>query len=75
MHNQECKIRNKSEIININSNELLFYPYSVNMNMCSGSCNNINNLCEKLCIPDLTKDINVKGFNLMLRNNETRHIE
>ena len=75
MNNQECKIRNKSEIININSNDLLFYPYSVNMNMCSGSCNNINNLCEKLCIPDLTKDINVKGFNLMLTNNETRHIE
>ena len=30
MINQECKIR--SEIININSNEPLFYSYSINMN-------------------------------------------
>ena len=39
MSNQECKIR--PEIINIKSNEPLFYPYSILVNKCSGSCNNI----------------------------------
>ena len=34
MNNQECKVR--PEIINVNSNEPVFYP------KCSGSCNNIN---------------------------------
>ena len=34
MNNQECKIRPK--IININSNEPLFYPYSVEINKWSG---------------------------------------
>ena len=33
MNNQECKIR--PEIININSNEPLFYPYSIKVNILS----------------------------------------
>ena len=41
MNKQECKIIPK--IIYINSNESLFYPYSILVNKCSGSCNNINN--------------------------------
>ena len=40
MNNQECNIRTK--IIDINNNEPLFHPYSIEVNKCSGSCNNIN---------------------------------
>ena len=40
MNNQECKIR--TEIINLNTNELIFYPYSIKINKCKGSCNTIN---------------------------------
>ena len=40
MNNQECKVR--PEIIHINSNEPTFYLYSIKVNKCSGSCNNIN---------------------------------
>ena len=36
INNQECKM--KSEIINVNSNEPSFYPYSIKINKCSGSC-------------------------------------
>ena len=54
MNNQECKIR--SEIINIKTNELVFYPYSITINKCKGSCNTINNLCAKLCVPDVVKN-------------------
>ena len=32
----------RPQIININSNESLFYPYNVKINKCSGSYNNIN---------------------------------
>ena len=32
MNNQKCKIR--SEIINVNTNEPLFYPYSIKINKC-----------------------------------------
>ena len=73
MNNQEFKIT--PEIININSNETLFYPYSVKINKCSGSCNKINDPYAKLCVPDIIKNINIKVFNLMSRTNETKYIK
>ena len=42
---------------------------------CSGSCNNINHLYAKICVPDFIKNLNFKVFNLISRPNETRHIE
>ena len=72
MNNQEGKVR--SAIININSNGPLFYPYSILVNKCSGSCNNNNDPYGKLCVPDVIKDMNVGAFNLMSRINETRHV-
>ena len=73
MKNQECKVR--SEIINVNSNEPVFYPSSIKTSKCSGSCNNINDPYAKICVPNVIKDLNVKVFNLMSRTNETRHIK
>ena len=40
MTNQECKVR--LQIINVNSDELVFYPFSIKTSKCSGSCNDIN---------------------------------
>ena len=68
LNNQESRIRPK--IININSNEPSFCPFSVKINKYSGSCNNINDPYSKMCVPDLAKNINVKVFKLMSRANE-----
>ena len=73
MKNQECKVR--SEIIKVNSNEPIFYPFSIKTNKCCGSCNNINDPYAKICVPDLMKYLNVKVFNIMSRTAETRHIK
>ena len=73
MNNQECIIR--SEIIDVNSNEPIFYPYSFEVNKCGSSCNNINNPYAKFGVPDVIKNIKVKVFNLMLRANETKIIK
>ena len=72
MNNQECKARPK--IIHVTSNEPVFYPYSIKVNKCSGSCNNINDPYAKLSVTDIVKNINVKVFKLMSRINETRHM-
>ena len=72
-NNQKCKIR--SEIINVNTNEPVFYPYSITINKYKDSCNTINDPYAKLCVPGTIKNINVKLFNLISRTNETRHIE
>ena len=73
MNNQACKVRPK--IINLNSNEPVFYPFSIKTSKCSGSCNNINDPYAKIYVPDAVKDLNVKVLRLMLRTNETRHIK
>ena len=73
MNNQECKIR--PEIANVNSNEPVFYPFTVKTSKCSGSCNNISNSYARLCVPDVVENINIKILNLMSRTNETRHIK
>ena len=70
MENRECKVR--SEIININSNNPMFYPFSIKINKCSGNCNNINDPYARICVPDVIKNLNVKVFNLTTRTNETR---
>ena len=40
MKNQECKTR--PQVVNVNSNNPIFYPFSIKMSKCSGNCNNIN---------------------------------
>ena len=73
MNNQEYKVR--PEIVNINSNKPSFYPYSVKISKCSGSCNNINELYTELCVSNVSKNINVNVFNLISRTSETRYLE
>ena len=73
MNNQACKVRPK--IINVNSNEPVFYPFSIKTSKCSGSCNNIKYSYAEICVPDAVEDLNIKVFNLMSRTNETRHIK
>ena len=69
MSNQACKAR--PEIISVNSNNPVFYPFSIKASKCSGNCNNINDLYAKICVPDVVKDL----FNLMSRTNETKNIK
>ena len=73
MKNQENKTR--LQVININCNNPIFYPFSIKTSKCSGNCNNINNPYAKICFPDVIKDLNVKVFNLMSRTNETKFIK
>ena len=53
MNNQEFKVG--PEIVNVNSNEPLFYSFIIKTSKCSGSSNNINNPYAKLCVPDVIK--------------------
>ena len=72
MNNQECKVR--PQIVNVNGDDPVFFPFSIKTSKCSGSCNNINNPLAKLCVPDVVKNLNVKVFNLVSGTNETRCI-
>ena len=67
-NNQKCEVR--SEIININTNEPVFYPYGIKIIL-----NTVIDPYAKVCVPDNIKNTNVKVFNLMSRTNETIHIK
>ena len=66
MTNQERKVR--PEIVNVNSNEPVFCPFSIKTSKCSSSCNNINDPYANLCFLDVVKNLNVKVFNLNVKN-------
>ena len=73
MKNQECKVR--PQIISINSNNPMFYPFNIKVNNCNGNCNNINDPYAEICVPDVVKNLNIKVFKLMSRTNETTSIK
>ena len=58
MTNKECKVR--PEIINVNSVEPVFYPFSIKTSKYNGSCNNINNPYVKMCVLDVVKNLMLK---------------
>ena len=67
MNNQACKVR--PEIVNVNTNEPVFYPFSIKTSKCSGSCNNINDPYVKIFVPDAVKDLKdrVKVFQELMK--------
>ena len=49
MNNQACK--SGPEIININIDNPIFYPFCIKTSKCIGNCNNINDPYAKICVP------------------------
>ena len=70
MNNEECKAR--PQVVNVNGDEPVIFPFSTETSKCSGSCNNINYPYVKICVPNVVKNLNFNVFNLMSRTNETR---
>ena len=64
MNNQEFKVT--KQVLNLNGDEPVFFPFSVKTSKCSGSCNNVNNQYAKLCVSDVVENLNVRAFNLEL---------
>ena len=66
MKNQACKVR--PEIINVNSVEPVFYPFSIKASKCGGSCNNTNNPYAKTCVPDVVKKLECYSVQSNVKN-------
>ena len=61
-------------LINLHCNEysqgLRYYPFAVNLDRCFGSCNTLNNLPNKVCVPNKTEDLNLSVLNKITRISE-----
>ena len=69
--NQKCMPRPKILDVNEGIGEALFYPYSVQVNKCSGSCNTLDNPMAKLCVPGIVKRVNMQVYNFLMRFNSS----
>ena len=69
LKNQECNV---SKVIV--DKQYMAYPYKIRVNRCVGSCNDINNPHSKVCIPDITKNVTVKMFDLIKLTNKTKQV-
>ena len=80
LSSQKCMIQ--STLINLHPNEYSqefhYYPFLVKLDRWVGSCNTLNNLFSKVCIPDKIEDLNLSASNLITGINEsktlTKHI-
>ena len=63
-------------LINLHPNEcsqkLHYYPFTVKLDRSVGSCNTLNNLSNKLCVPYKTEDLNLSMFNMIKGINESK---
>ena len=53
LNTQPCKAR--PTLVNINFAETLFYPFTVSVNKCDGSCNTINDSYARVCVMNISK--------------------
>ena len=47
----------------------------ISLDKYSKSCNSVDDLCKKICVPSKTKDVNVKVFNMITNRNEDKTLE
>ena len=55
---------------NENSQEFPYSPFVVIFDRCVGSCNSLNDLSNKVCVPNKTEDLNLSVFNMIVGINE-----
>ena len=80
LSNQKCEIQHVFNNLHLNkySQEFQYYPFTVKLDKCVGSCNTLNDWYNKVCVPNKTKNLNLSMFNLITEINElkisTKHI-
>ena len=80
LSNQKCEIQ--PTLIDLHPNEYSqefhYYPFEVKLDRCVGSCNTLNKLSNKVCVPIKTENLNLSVFNMITGINEskssTKHI-
>ena len=77
MSNQKCMIQ--PTLINLYPNdysqESHYYPFAVKLDRCVESCNTLNDLFSKVCIPNKTEDLNLSVFSMIRGINESKTLK
>ena len=74
LSNQKSEIQ--PTVINLHTNEcsqeLHYYPFAIKLDKRVGSCNTLNDLPNRICVPNKTKDLNIHVFNMITGKNESK---
>ena len=62
LNNQPCQVR--PTLVDIKSNENLFYSFTVSVNKCGESCSTIDDPHFRVCVQNKVKNLNVKAIYL-----------
>ena len=54
------------------SQEIHYYQFSIKLDRSFEICNTLNDLSNKICIPNKTEDLNLSVFNMIFEINESR---
>ena len=61
-------------LINLHPSEytqvLNYYSFAINLDRCVWSCNTLNDLSNKVCVPNKKEDLNLSVFNMVTGINE-----
>ena len=72
--NQKCKVQ--PTVINLHPNEysqkLHYCSFAVKWDKCVGSCNTLNDLSNKVCVPSKTEDLDIHVYNMITAKNESK---
>ena len=70
---QKCKIQSTHINLHLNkySQEFHYYLFSVKFDRCVGSCSTLNDLSNKACVPNKTKDLNIYVFSMITAQNKS----
>ena len=72
------KMRDSTCLINLHPNkhsqEFHYYPFTVKLDWCVGSCNTLNDLSNKVCVPNKTEDLNISLLNKIRGINESKKL-
>ena len=63
-------------LINLHPNEYSqgfhYYPFTAKLDICVRSCNTLNDLSNKVCVPNKTEDLNLSMFNMIPGINKSK---
>ena len=70
------KYMTQPTLFNLHPNEFSlefhYYPFAVKLDRCVGSCNTLNDLSKKVCVPNKTENLNLNLFNMIAGINKSK---
>ena len=71
LNNKPCTTR--PILADLNPDEFHYYLFMVSLGRCDWSCNTVENVFGRICVPNKIGDVNLKEFNMIKEINESNN--